>query len=471
MPKCNFIISLNFPYYLKHGRSFITQFLAATGEDCKLTIYNENSFDIDHQPGYYNMEQDFCSHRIEFRDLWECTDVSEWQKKCIPVQEAKSGLPVVFDPHQRIEQRKKGYDYRYDALAHSKAMFAQKHHLSKLMDGDHVVFLDVDVVFLKKLSNDFFSQLSKDNELQYLGRSSQHSETGYFSYIKNNNIVAFYDEIVHNYTSLKVFDLPYWTDSHLFDHLRLQTKNVKFVNISLIADGHVFINSFLGLYFDHLKGARKLDGRSPANEYVKYPKPPSELTIMDQARIDELSALIKRPPKDVGDLYHKYLDLQMIMPYAQKMPRDNLIILNKFVGMLDKTVKTVGDFGCATGWVGYALKIKLNPKIEYTGFDISNDMLIAGRAKFPEFKFVQLDINHELPGPFDLIWSSQMMLSFTEMTAFIKRLYTLTNKMLYYTWPHHDADFTTTNDHFKKYGEKLVACERVGRFDVIILRK
>ena len=472
MASYNFIISLNLPYYLKHGRSFITQFLASTSDNCKLFIYNENSFDVGVQPDYHDMNLDFCSHRIEFRDLWKCTNVGEWQAKCIPVQEAKSGLPVVFDPHQRLEQRKKGYDYRFDALAHSKAMFAQKHLLSTLNDGDNIIFLDVDVVFLKKLGDDFFNKLSKPNDLQYLGRKSQHSETGYFSYVKNDNVVQFYNDIVDYYMSLRVFSLPHWTDSHLFDHVRSTNKNVNFINISQIDDGHVFINSFLGLYFDHLKGGRKLDGRSPANEYHKFKKPESELTIPSQAKIDAISAAIKRPPGEIKDIFSRYLDLHMIMPYSQKMPRDNLLMINKFIKFIDPTVKTVGDFGCMSGWIGYVLKTKLNDSIEYHGFDISKEMLEAGALRYPYFKFTHLDINGELPGPFDLVWSSQIIMPFTNMTVFVERLFAVTAKTLYYVWPHHDQDEKIFSDFMRtKYGSNIVVCQRAGRFDVLILRK
>ena len=68
-----------------------------------------------------------------------------------------------------------------------------------------------------------------------------------------------------------VFNLPQWHDSYVFDCIRTTLEgqtNKK--NISLSPWGkdydHVFVNSVLGDYMDHMKGPRKYKGATPKSD-------------------------------------------------------------------------------------------------------------------------------------------------------------------------------------------------------------
>jgi hypothetical protein len=76
------------------------------------------------------------------------------------------------------------------------------------------------------------------------------------------------------YDQDKIFDLPEWHDSYVWDVIRRQYhKQNEFYNLNITLSkpnlaGHPFINSDLGKFMDHLKGARKTVGRSHANDLV-----------------------------------------------------------------------------------------------------------------------------------------------------------------------------------------------------------
>jgi hypothetical protein len=73
------------------------------------------------------------------------------------------------------------------------------------------------------------------------------------------------------YTQDRVFSLAQWHDSYVFDCIRKHYEDVNHIaNINLSPWGkdydHVFINSVLGEYIDHMKGDRKDEGRSKTSD-------------------------------------------------------------------------------------------------------------------------------------------------------------------------------------------------------------
>lgn len=93
-------------------------------------------------------------------------------------------------------------------------------------------------------------------------------------YNKNNNytfeyakmIKELYDngeyECVHNYTKEKYYKVDY-TDYNFFDYIKdhLKNKRAKVFDIAF-ASGLISVHSVMSLFFDHLKGNRKNEGKS-----------------------------------------------------------------------------------------------------------------------------------------------------------------------------------------------------------------
>jgi hypothetical protein len=61
-----------------------------------------------------------------------------------------------------------------------------------------------------------------------------------------------------------IFKLDEWHDSYVFDAVRKQCvlKELDWSSHLITGEGHPLINSEWGAYLDHLKGARKDQGRS-----------------------------------------------------------------------------------------------------------------------------------------------------------------------------------------------------------------
>ena len=88
--------------------------------------------------------------------------------------------------------------------------------------------------------------------------------------------------------------------------------------------------------------------------------------------------------------------------------------------MVQATVSAAGgrvlDIGCGTGF-GYALCQELTARVEYTGVDISREMLRVARARFPEGRFLWGNggvLALEEPASFDVVLMLNGVLSFVE---------------------------------------------------------
>ena len=110
--------------------------------------------------------------------------------------------------------------------------------------------------------------------MSYLGRKNMYSECGFLGFnLKHNQFKDFIHRIINIYKSGEIFSLEQWHDSWIWDYVRMEFENesnTKFKDIS--GNGydheHVYINSGLEEYFDHLKGpVRKKTGHSFKEDY------------------------------------------------------------------------------------------------------------------------------------------------------------------------------------------------------------
>ena len=149
-------------------------------------------------------------------------------------------------------------------------------HASLNTEARYLLWLDADVFTHTKLSNDFLETLvHEDKYVTYLGRENNYTETGFLIFNTSHEIhQSFMNNWRNIYVTDKIFKFPQWHDGFIFDRLREYTEtrhNVKNINLSPWGKDfdHVFINSVLGDYMDHLKGDRKINKKSnPSDLYV-----------------------------------------------------------------------------------------------------------------------------------------------------------------------------------------------------------
>ncbi len=157
-------------------------------------------------------------------------------------------------------------DYRMDAVrfAHKIAAIDLAHESSA---ADVLIWIDADCVTHAPVDATWLAGLIKDGDFAYLRRTMKYPECGFMMFRRNERGGMFIDAIVQAYRSDALFALPEWHDSFVIDHVRATRERLgmlRCVSLSGQAERthHPLINGPLGAKLDHLKGPRKVLGRS-----------------------------------------------------------------------------------------------------------------------------------------------------------------------------------------------------------------
>lgn len=252
--------------------------------------------------------QDVFFHpRVKFIDL------HEEQAELVKFKQRHKDDPVANGELQEIEggvrrhpdlPKKGGMDknkgsYLWDAVRFSNKVFCVTHAIknSVVKDYDYVVWLDADTYTFRPMPRQFLESLLPHNTmLTYLGRENptlndggKYPECGFVGYnLRHVDIQNFAKDWESLYIKDKVFDLLEWHDSYVFWHLTKWYKQHKRIEVNDIGywkgvkGHHVFINSELGLYIDHMKGKRKSTGSSARNDF----RPQKNESTKDLANLD-----------------------------------------------------------------------------------------------------------------------------------------------------------------------------------------
>jgi hypothetical protein len=188
-----------------------------------------------------------------------------------------NGFKLEFLPDNKINVFR---DFRFDAVRFSFKIFSLLQVLELFHPLNHFGWIDADVRCLQKFSSkDLLKFFPDDDELMsYLGRinfpsSGAYSECGFLGFNgKHPSTIGFLNRFAEIYQNGEIFSHEQWHDSWIWDQTRIEFEGhgVKFKNISGSASSteHPFINTDLGIYFDHLKGPeRKRIGKSFIQDY------------------------------------------------------------------------------------------------------------------------------------------------------------------------------------------------------------
>jgi hypothetical protein len=194
-----------------------------------------------------------------------------------PMAHGLAGPPDVFNPKK---------SFRWNAVRFAFKIYSIALVANYTSNG-WLIWLDADTVTHSNISLTDLERLCPTNSMiSYLGRGENyHSECGWVGYnLDHPETRNFIAELKAMYDQDRIFDLPEWHDSYVWDVVRrqYQTQN-QFHNLSKTPQkpghaGHPFINSELGRFMDHLKGNRKKQGRSHHKDLVT-PRPESYWSI------------------------------------------------------------------------------------------------------------------------------------------------------------------------------------------------
>ena len=231
--------------------------------DVKLYAYYEGDKPnlIHDKIEYVNIE-DVNPELVRFKNKYKNDPVANGE-----LQEIPGG--VRRDPNAGKNDRGKG-SYLWDAVRFSHKTFAVDHAI-KNIDTDYVLWLDADTYTFRPITKEFVtSLLPKDKLVNFLGRGQKYPECGWVCYNRRHpQINQFMDTWTGLYKNNTIFKELEWHDSYLFWQILKRVAPNEGVDIGKGAGAkghHIFINSVLGEYIDHMKGKRKIKGKSSAND-------------------------------------------------------------------------------------------------------------------------------------------------------------------------------------------------------------
>jgi hypothetical protein len=168
-------------------------------------------------------------------------------------------------------------NFRWDAIRFSNKVFAVTDAIERTRsEFDQLIWLDADTVTHTAFPRKIIDNLApRGVELAaYLNRKS-YPECGWVGYnLRHPKINEFAYRFEQCYLSGRFLEMKESHDSFVFwdivkDMAKSGEANFKYLG-SDTASGHIFINSALGGYLDHLKGDRKSEGKSRSSDlYTK----------------------------------------------------------------------------------------------------------------------------------------------------------------------------------------------------------
>ncbi len=172
---------------------------------------------------------------------------------------------------------KKVTDFKFDAVRFCYKVYSYTHAILN-EDVDGLICIDADSVFYKPIDVHFIiDKIHRDDcMMSYLGRYGLHSECGFLYFNLKHPFCKTYAKAMQElYDTDRVYDLQECHDSYVWDYVRIffeQNFAVKNFNITkeqeiecLRHQAHVQAISCLAPYYDHCKGNRKEQGKSPEN--------------------------------------------------------------------------------------------------------------------------------------------------------------------------------------------------------------
>jgi len=263
-----FVSSMNEKLYHYYGKRFLEEFGKYASKDLKLFIIFE---------GDYPEEIMHISNNILITKLSHIKN-ENFLLKFGQLHEAH-GLRIKNVLVDGNIKKHLSYDYRWNAIRFSFKPFSIYQVLDVLPVGcDYLVWTDADLRCKKNFSSDDLLEFmpTSGEIMSYLGRKNSYSECGFLGFNLNNKSTYDYiNRMIEIYESGEIFSIEQWHDSFIWDWARKEFESQnKGIFKDISGEGHdkehVFMNTKLSHFFDHLKGPqRKKDGISKEEDISK----------------------------------------------------------------------------------------------------------------------------------------------------------------------------------------------------------
>jgi hypothetical protein len=258
MQSISFVSTFHAPVLNLYGQRFVDSFSKNVDPEIKLFLYVED-----------------CTPRVD-DDRIILLDQKQTLPKLIAFKERWKNVPKAngICPLEIKTKRPKDWhkEFKWNAVRFANKVYAV-FDAAKRCNTDWIVWLDADTFVHSPVSkNELLCFTPENNWMSYLGRGRKWPECGFYGInLRSTEGTEFLKEFERAYEDADngIFTMEEWHDSYVFEEIRkrIQYKypNSLYYNISkeiVNGEGHPFINSDLGKYFDHLKGDRKKSGKS-----------------------------------------------------------------------------------------------------------------------------------------------------------------------------------------------------------------
>lgn len=240
--------------YQRYGKRMISTFLQNWPKNITLYVYHQD------------VVPEEKSENLVLRDLNNsCPSLLAFKEKWKNDPKANG---FTNDSTKRHNDKVEKIGFKWDAIRFSHKVYSV-FHCAKNCDADVLIWMDADTVCHSPITFEFIERMIPETiDLGFLGRDNKYSECGLYSMnLKSVLIQHFLEQFQWNYDHAEdgIFQMKEWHDSFVFDQIRKQIRNLKQYNWSqglIRGEGHPLINCEWGAYLDHLKGDRKLFGKS-----------------------------------------------------------------------------------------------------------------------------------------------------------------------------------------------------------------
>lgn len=263
MPKFVVVTTFNAKGYGQYAQKFLRTFISHWPKEVNLWVYTENCKISEIAPNLKVLDLHEVSPAIvKFKDKWK--------------NEPKANGDVSRDPI-RSKRRDAGKGFKWDAIRFSHKVYSI-FHCAATTDAEILIWMDADMICHSPIAMDQLNHLiPEQKDLCYLGRDGKYPECGLYSLnLSHYAIKLFLAEFQRMYDQAEqgIFLLEEWHDSFVFEEVRKKFPNLNLLNWSAglsdirpnrfnsQGEGHPLINSDWGAYLDHLKGTRKIRGKS-----------------------------------------------------------------------------------------------------------------------------------------------------------------------------------------------------------------
>ena len=256
MPTISFVSTFHKPVLDLYGQRFIDSFSKNVDKDINLYLYAEDCIPKtnDSRIKILNQKEELPK-LVAFKQRWK--DVPKANGKC---------------PWPERRPRDHHKEFKWHAIRFANKVYAV-FDAAQRCDTDWIVWLDADTFVHSPVTYNDLQKFTPERAwMSYLGRGRKWPECGFYGINLKSKPGRWFlkkFEGVYEEAENGIFKMEEWHDSFVFEEVRkkVQAKfdGFPYYNISgnlINGEGHPFINSDLGKYFDHLKGDRKDVGKS-----------------------------------------------------------------------------------------------------------------------------------------------------------------------------------------------------------------